>query len=347
MKRMFQLATVLMLILAVMGTAQVYAEETSGSNVTNVNVTEGVTEKAVEETEKAVEGEEVKVTVEETEKATEEEKVMLTKEERIRLATKRVQNREEILIKEKFRALKREEVKKIEKLEDRELRVLNKLEEWKLKKLSKLEETKLARLAKLEHKELRKLARLKESELEKLSELDEAKLKKIGRLNRAEIKRLALKTPDELAKIDFDEEIDRRDDFRRGAFIKREIAKEKVTRAREDFKVAKEKRKNAKNQLVTAKGEFLEAKSAIAECEGVETEECDAVREKVKTRSKNFLLHRSEEHTSELQSHSFISYAVFCLKKKKNIFFSFSFLLSLSLTSQLHQHPYYPHTVFS
>src|ERR1051326_9224982 len=26
--------------------------------------------------------------------------------------------------------------------------------------------------------------------------------------------------------------------------------------------------------------------------------------------------HRSEEHTSELQSHSFISYAVFCLKKK-------------------------------
>ena len=29
------------------------------------------------------------------------------------------------------------------------------------------------------------------------------------------------------------------------------------------------------------------------------------------------LLKRSEEHTSELQSHSFISYAVFCLKKKK------------------------------
>ena len=27
---------------------------------------------------------------------------------------------------------------------------------------------------------------------------------------------------------------------------------------------------------------------------------------------------RSEEHTSELQSHSFISYAVFCLKKKIN-----------------------------
>ena len=30
---------------------------------------------------------------------------------------------------------------------------------------------------------------------------------------------------------------------------------------------------------------------------------------------------RSEEHTSELQSHSFISYAVFCLKKKKLIYY--------------------------
>src|ERR1051326_9390258 len=29
---------------------------------------------------------------------------------------------------------------------------------------------------------------------------------------------------------------------------------------------------------------------------------------------------RSEEHTSELQSHSFISYAVFCLKKKKTLY---------------------------
>ena len=35
-----------------------------------------------------------------------------------------------------------------------------------------------------------------------------------------------------------------------------------------------------------------------------------------KARKKN--LNRSEEHTSELQSHSFISYAVFCLKKKTN-----------------------------
>ena len=30
-----------------------------------------------------------------------------------------------------------------------------------------------------------------------------------------------------------------------------------------------------------------------------------------------YVVRRSEEHTSELQSHSFISYAVFCLKKKK------------------------------
>ena len=32
----------------------------------------------------------------------------------------------------------------------------------------------------------------------------------------------------------------------------------------------------------------------------------------------NMFQFRSEEHTSELQSHSFISYAVFCLKKKNN-----------------------------
>ena len=33
--------------------------------------------------------------------------------------------------------------------------------------------------------------------------------------------------------------------------------------------------------------------------------------------NKDIIARRSEEHTSELQSHSFISYAVFCLKKKK------------------------------
>src|ERR1051326_2347656 len=31
------------------------------------------------------------------------------------------------------------------------------------------------------------------------------------------------------------------------------------------------------------------------------------------------VIQRSEEHTSELQSHSFISYAVFCLKKKNKM----------------------------
>src|SRR3546814_4906763 len=35
------------------------------------------------------------------------------------------------------------------------------------------------------------------------------------------------------------------------------------------------------------------------------------------TRCRDFLCHRSEEHTSELQSLMRISYAVFCLKKKK------------------------------
>ena len=43
----------------------------------------------------------------------------------------------------------------------------------------------------------------------------------------------------------------------------------------------------------------------------------DALLEKLRSNRKLENSVRSEEHTSELQSHSFISYAVFCLKKKK------------------------------
>src|SRR3546814_2886534 len=39
----------------------------------------------------------------------------------------------------------------------------------------------------------------------------------------------------------------------------------------------------------------------------------------LETRHRQFLLTRSEEHTSELQSLMRISYAVFCLKKKNRI----------------------------
>ena len=46
---------------------------------------------------------------------------------------------------------------------------------------------------------------------------------------------------------------------------------------------------------------------------------------------------RSEEHTSELQSHSFISYAVFCLKKKTNpIYYYLSHHLNSSLLQSQH-----------
>ena len=45
-------------------------------------------------------------------------------------------------------------------------------------------------------------------------------------------------------------------------------------------------------------------------------------------------VYRSEEHTSELQSHSFISYAVFCLKKKISTFVFFFFnILNTVLTT--------------
>ena len=44
---------------------------------------------------------------------------------------------------------------------------------------------------------------------------------------------------------------------------------------------------------------------------------------------------RSEEHTSELQSHSFISYAVFCLKKKKKVNIKKIIKNHMPLTSQI------------
>src|ERR1051326_4420688 len=47
-------------------------------------------------------------------------------------------------------------------------------------------------------------------------------------------------------------------------------------------------------------------------------EQEEPVRRRVALKVIKLGMDRSEEHTSELQSHSFISYAVFCLKKKTN-----------------------------
>src|SRR5881296_4747540 len=49
--------------------------------------------------------------------------------------------------------------------------------------------------------------------------------------------------------------------------------------------------------------------------------------------------HRSEEHTSELHSHSNISYAVFCLKKK-NISDSLTLRRCTALISERNDSPY-------
>src|SRR3546814_5475268 len=46
-------------------------------------------------------------------------------------------------------------------------------------------------------------------------------------------------------------------------------------------------------------------------------------------------LHRSEEHTSELQSLMRISYAVFCLKKKKNQYHNIN---TISEKTRIHPH---------
>src|SRR5213596_4104362 len=50
---------------------------------------------------------------------------------------------------------------------------------------------------------------------------------------------------------------------------------------------------------------------------------------------------RSEEHTSELQSHGLISYAVFCLKKKKKIHLKHFNLVNNKYNNTNQQHSYH------
>ena len=263
MKRMFQLATILMFVLGVIGTPVLYAEEPSQKR--------DVIKKEVQRD--------------------------LIKKGMINKFNKSTVNRSAI------RGITREDVRKLEKigLKESELRRLGKLEKWKLKKLSRLEKKKLVKLARLEPGELRKLATLDDARLERLAMMDESRLKKIGKLSRADIKRLAMKNPDDMARIDIDREIIKRDKFREKAFVKRKIARERMKKAREDFKLAKEQRMRAKNQLLNARGEFFAAKKALEACEGVNTTRCDEVRENVKMRSKAFLLHAADIIIAELE----------------------------------------------
>src|SRR3546814_3224021 len=61
----------------------------------------------------------------------------------------------------------------------------------------------------------------------------------------------------------------------------------------------------------------VNATCSIPSCPMKTISECSAFCSAVKTRQADTIASRSEEHTSELQSLMRISYAVFCLKKKK------------------------------
>src|ERR1051326_9384857 len=72
----------------------------------------------------------------------------------------------------------------------------------------------------------------------------------------------------------------------------------------------------------------LQGSKSSVECSAAETSSCTEAASKLMPlimgdspmlENLRRLTDRSEEHTSELQSHSFISYAVFCLKKKKKV----------------------------
>src|SRR3546814_9275709 len=68
-------------------------------------------------------------------------------------------------------------------------------------------------------------------------------------------------------------------------------------------------------RLVRFRGACRHTRKGHQEGSGRHRQSAGPARSKTKAR---FAGHRSEEHTSELQSLMRISYAVFCLKKKKN-----------------------------
>src|ERR1051326_4149107 len=73
----------------------------------------------------------------------------------------------------------------------------------------------------------------------------------------------------------------------------------------------------ALNQSVVVTADIATVQTDSAEVRGeVSRVELTNVPIPVNRNFESLLIERSEEHTSELQSHSFISYAVFCLKKK-------------------------------
>src|SRR3546814_5813970 len=106
---------------------------------------------------------------------------------------------------------------------------------------------------------------------------------------------------------------DRRIDQRRPAFAP--VFPWKVVVPASPFRVAGARRLRLANQGEIADGNHARpagelARVAVAVGEGVELLDIAQVESRL-------LLNRSEEHTSELQSLMRISYAVFCLKKKK------------------------------
>src|SRR3546814_6549702 len=68
---------------------------------------------------------------------------------------------------------------------------------------------------------------------------------------------------------------------------------------------------------ITLSVDRAQAKMPASVTTSMMTAESSAASRKIVNRSRAFMVRRSEEHTSELQSLMRISYAVFCLKKKK------------------------------
>ena len=134
-------------------------------------------------------------------------------------------------------------------------------------------------------------------------------------------------------KQDFDTEVNRQRQKLQN-YEKNLDSKEENLEKKFDLVIQKEKTNRELEQRLVAQKEIIEKKNAqfdrLIQEQNIRLEKTAALSadeakkmlmenmvEKAKADASQFIKDRSEEHTSELQSHSFISYAVFCLKKKK------------------------------
>jgi len=188
-----------------------------------------------------------------------------------------------------------------------------------LRKAERLKNTKPKAIA-TKPKEFRKLfeKRIKEKpyfngtpkKLQKIQNffknLPEDKAKLLIRLPRAEQKRILQKASlDKNASLNILKKFKLRIVKKENLFKRRIIAKEKIERVRKNFELAKERFEKANKIYKERKQKFLEGKEKLKKCEGVDSEECNTLKEQVKENAKQFVINSANmaiEHLEKIKN---------------------------------------------